>query len=95
MIETGDVLNRSTDGEKVDPEFVESLFWRPLTARSRRSFKMKAKNLSLECIYHAAELQFTCIALPDKIAFFLIQRNHDFSPEFKDFLDNIRKANAQ
>jgi hypothetical protein len=56
---------------------------------------MKAKNLSLGCIYHAAELQFTCIALPDKIAFFLIQRNHDFLPEFKDFLDNIRKANAQ
>lgn len=55
----------------------------------------KAKNLSLECAYHAAELQFTCIALPDKIAFFLIQRNHDFSPEIEDFLNTIRKTNAQ
>lgn len=55
----------------------------------------KAKNLSLECAYHAAELKFTCVALPDKIEFFLIRRNHDLSPEFEDFLNNIRKANAQ
>lgn len=54
-----------------------------------RVLSKKAKNLSLECAYHAAELQFACVALPDNIEFFLIQRNHDFSSEIEDFLKNI------